>query len=126
VVGRVQSHKFKLYFSFSSNSRWVKYSLTEHSENPYSGHADIPWHRRRRAVYGVLLAIAIVAIGIGIAVAFGPIIPIHPVNPGSETSPPANTTSPSPSTTSTSQDNPTYTIAVYHVSNHHIALLDRF
>ncbi len=104
----------------------MKYVLAENSPNSYGGKTDIPWHRRRRAVYGVLLAIAIVAIGIGIAVSFGPIMPTHPVNPGSQVSPPANTTSPTPSTTSTSQENPTYIIEINHISNHHITLLDRF
>jgi hypothetical protein len=50
-----------------------------------------------------------------VAISLGPAIPMHPVNPGSEVSPPAgNETSPAPSPTTTNQGI-THTVTLYHL-----------
>ncbi len=73
---------------------------------------NVPFHRRRRSFLAVLLVIAIVVV-IVVGISFGPYIPMHPVNPGGEISPPPeNTTTPTPSTTNTNQGNIDYLEAI--------------
>ncbi|XHH09148.1 MAG: hypothetical protein ACFCUE_00580 [Candidatus Bathyarchaeia archaeon] len=86
---------------------------TENYNDP--NRANIPWHRRRRSIYAVLLVIAIVVIVV-VGISLGPTIPVHPVEPGQEASPPPdNTTSPSPTTTSVKQESIDYSIAIYNL-----------
>ncbi|MGD6809049.1 MAG: hypothetical protein ACQCN3_05055 [Candidatus Bathyarchaeia archaeon] len=83
---------------------------------------NVPFHRRRRSLLAVLLAIVIVIV-IVIGISLGPAIPPHPVNPGSEvTPPPDNTTSPSPATTYASHDNIAYSISIYKIPQQSVSL----
>jgi hypothetical protein len=73
---------------------------------------NIPFHRRRKSIFAVLGAIAIVVVVV-VVISVGTDFPSHPVSPGEEVTPPpeSNETMP-PETTASPSPVPTTTYAL--------------